>query len=167
MQVLPLGYQEWKYIKVSLLAKCFAFENTEIAFVISPSLATPFAISETPCQSLAEAFSVPTSTVSCSSISPLLIFPSHPQFHIEFVSRSPPPTTQSHLERWSLVYFTRPGNDVRLRALTDESAIIAEAVEKSGAMADTGSTAGDWFARRIKNQRIKNRTVRFLTYSWV
>ncbi|KAF8191254.1 hypothetical protein BJ912DRAFT_964681 [Pholiota molesta] len=70
----------------------------------------------------------------------------------------PPPGAQAGLERWSLVYFTRPGNSVVLRALVDQSPIIAEAVksvpEKNF---DTGTTSFDWFSRRIKNQRINNR----------
>jgi hypothetical protein len=50
---------------------------------------------------------------------------------------------------------------VQLRALEDESSVIAETVQKSedpekyrGA-----ATSSEWFARRIKNQRLKNRTV--------
>ena len=47
-----------------------------------------------------------------------------------------------------------------LRPLSDESPMIAEAVAKlPPGKYDTGATAKDWFARRIKNQRIKNRTV--------
>ena len=44
--------------------------------------------------------------------------------------------------------------------------MIAEAVAKlPPGKYDTGATAKDWFARRIKNQRIKNRTVcRSFTY---
>ncbi|TRM63088.1 hypothetical protein BD626DRAFT_569149 [Schizophyllum amplum] len=76
----------------------------------------------------------------------------------------PPPSTQAHLPRWSLVFFSRPGNGQVLRALTDESTMIRDAVEAKRARGedvsgyDTGSTAFDWFARRIRNQRIKNRT---------
>ncbi|KAF8646252.1 hypothetical protein AX16_007309 [Volvariella volvacea WC 439] len=79
----------------------------------------------------------------------------------------PPPGLQGAYERWSLVYFTRPGNSVVLRALVDESPIIAEAVTKAQQAAEsggenltnfeTGSTAAEWFARRIKYQRISNR----------
>jgi hypothetical protein len=72
----------------------------------------------------------------------------------------PPPAPQAGIERYSLVYFTRPGNSIILRALVDESPLIAEAVscglEKNY---ETGSTALEWFSRRIKNQRIKNRKV--------
>ncbi|EMD41147.1 hypothetical protein CERSUDRAFT_80784 [Gelatoporia subvermispora B] len=72
----------------------------------------------------------------------------------------PPPKEQGNYERWSLVFFTRPGNSIELRPLADESRLIAEAVEKlpSRDTLFTGATAKDWFARRIKNQRIKNRT---------
>ncbi|KAF8974254.1 hypothetical protein BDZ97DRAFT_1899988 [Flammula alnicola] len=70
----------------------------------------------------------------------------------------PPPGAQAGLERWSLVYFTRPGNSVILRALVDQSPIVAEAVSRTPDKDfDTGATSLDWFSRRIKNQRIKNR----------
>ena len=71
-----------------------------------------------------------------------------------------PPGNQAELERWSLVFFTRPGNSVPLRALVEDSPIIAEAVKNAPADKhfETGVTAYEWFVRRIKNQRIKNRT---------
>ncbi|KAG1800459.1 uncharacterized protein HD556DRAFT_1343976 [Suillus plorans] len=69
-----------------------------------------------------------------------------------------PPGVQAEYERWSLVFFTRPGNSKVLRALVDSSHIIAEAVKKRPEKNfETGSTAAEWFARRIKNQRINNR----------
>ena len=79
-----------------------------------------------------------------------------------FTYHSPPPREQSKYERWSLVFFTRPGNTHELRAMTDESPMIADAVAKAQNpdMYHTGASAGDWFTRRIKNQRLKNRTVR-------
>jgi len=74
----------------------------------------------------------------------------------------PPPGAQAAFERWSQVFFTRPGNSVILRPLSDESPIIAEAVSKlSDERRETltpGVTADDWFNRRIRNQRIKNRS---------
>ncbi|TBU22663.1 Clavaminate synthase-like protein [Dichomitus squalens] len=71
----------------------------------------------------------------------------------------PPPKEQGKYERWSLVFFTRPGNSVLLRPLSDESPMIAEAIAKLPfGKYNTGATAKDWFARRIRNQRIKNRT---------
>lgn len=64
-------------------------------------------------------------------------------------------------ERWSLVFFTRPAYTEKLRALVDESPLISEAVAKAGnpATFNPDATAKEWFARRIKNQRIKNRKV--------
>ncbi|OAX37523.1 Clavaminate synthase-like protein [Rhizopogon vinicolor AM-OR11-026] len=71
----------------------------------------------------------------------------------------PPPGAQVEYERWSLVFFTRPGNSGVLHALVDSSPLIAEAVKKQpDRNFETGSTAAAWFARRIKNQRINNRT---------
>lgn len=82
---------------------------------------------------------------------------------------SAPPGDQANYERWSLVYFTRPGNSVELRALTDESPAIAEAVSKASdpTVYQTGSTAEQWFARRIKNQRIKNRMARISCFGLI
>jgi hypothetical protein len=57
------------------------------------------------------------------------------------------------------VFFTRPGNSVVLRALAEKSDSISETVKSTpGKSFDTGATSKDWFARRVKNQRIKNRT---------
>ncbi|RDB30721.1 hypothetical protein Hypma_005943 [Hypsizygus marmoreus] len=70
----------------------------------------------------------------------------------------PPPGYQSTLIRWSLVFFTRPGNSVPLRALVEDSPIVAEAVAKHPEKDfETGSTSYEWFSRRIKYQRINNR----------
>ena len=72
----------------------------------------------------------------------------------------PPPGTQGEYERWSLVFFTRPGNSGVLRALVENSPLIADAVGgHPDRNFDTGSTAAKWFARRIKYQRINNRQV--------
>ncbi|KAJ7600575.1 hypothetical protein C8J56DRAFT_1010430 [Mycena floridula] len=72
----------------------------------------------------------------------------------------PPPGDQVTHERWSLVFFTRPGDSIKLRALAEESPMIAEAVANNPDKAkfETGATSIEWFTRRIKNQRIKNRT---------
>ncbi|KAF5343657.1 hypothetical protein D9758_014697 [Tetrapyrgos nigripes] len=78
----------------------------------------------------------------------------------------PPPGQQSTLDRWSLVFFFRPGNSVQLRALTDQSPLIAEAVndaienDSEWAMKtfNPGQTAEEWFVRRVKYQRVNNRT---------
>ncbi|KAG2128240.1 hypothetical protein DEU56DRAFT_872694 [Suillus clintonianus] len=71
----------------------------------------------------------------------------------------PPPGAQAEYERWSLAFFTRPGNSKVLRALVESSHIIAEAVKRQpDRNFETGSTAVEWFARRIQNHRINNRT---------
>ncbi|KAK0450457.1 uncharacterized protein EV420DRAFT_735793 [Desarmillaria tabescens] len=70
----------------------------------------------------------------------------------------PPPGAQSHLDRWSLVFFTRPGNSVILRALVEDSPLIADTVHNTpGKNFETGQTAKEWFARRVKYQRLNNR----------
>ncbi|KAN0073676.1 hypothetical protein V8E55_012153 [Tylopilus felleus] len=70
----------------------------------------------------------------------------------------PPPGIQGDCERWSLVFFTRPGNSQILRALVEDSPLIADAVQKRPEKNfNTDSNAADWFARRIKYQRINNR----------
>jgi len=71
----------------------------------------------------------------------------------------PPPKEQAKFERYSLVFFTRASDDVELRALVDDSPLIAEAVANAP-NAQTrfwpGVTAKDWLQRRVRNQRIKN-----------
>ncbi|KAF8890133.1 hypothetical protein BD779DRAFT_1518485 [Infundibulicybe gibba] len=70
----------------------------------------------------------------------------------------PPPGAQAYHERWSLVFFSRPGDNVKLHALTDASPMIAEAVNQHPEKNfNPDSTASEWFARRIRNQRINNR----------
>ena len=69
----------------------------------------------------------------------------------------PPPGPQAGIERYSLVYFTRPGNSVILRALVDESPLISEAVSRDTENNyETGSTALEWLSRRMKSRKIKN-----------
>ncbi|THH03266.1 hypothetical protein EW145_g6394 [Phellinidium pouzarii] len=74
----------------------------------------------------------------------------------------PPPGAQGAYTRWSVVYFTRPGKDVRLRALAEESAMIKDNIgrmsPKDRAKYDPNTTAGEWSARRIKFLSTKNRT---------
>ena len=94
------------------------------------------------------------SPVSCSRLA-LVLRPSP-------LAHSPAPGAQAAYERWSLAYFTRPGNSVELRALTDKSALIAEAVARApdACIFATGQTSFEWFTRRIKNQRTRNQKVR-------
>ncbi|KAG7092079.1 hypothetical protein E1B28_008458 [Marasmius oreades] len=72
----------------------------------------------------------------------------------------PPPGAQANYERWSQVFFTRPGNSVILDPLSSLSPVIANAVQRNKEKHSNagGATAQEWFTRRIKNQRIKNRT---------
>ncbi|KAF8997622.1 hypothetical protein BDQ17DRAFT_1508640 [Cyathus striatus] len=70
----------------------------------------------------------------------------------------PPPGEQPKFERWSLFFFTRPGDSVILRPLTCESDIIADAVAKDPTeQLDGGRTTAEWPMRRIRNQRINDR----------
>jgi len=69
-----------------------------------------------------------------------------------------PPGEQAAFPRWSLAWLSRPSDPVNLRALVDKSDKVAEAVKsKPGQSFETGSTAGEWFARRVKNARLSNR----------
>jgi hypothetical protein len=81
------------------------------------------------------------------------------------LSCSTPPGAQANYERWSLVFFTRPGNSVLLEPLAQQSPMIAAAVaEAPRNKFNTGSTSLQWFSRRIKNQRVANRTVRHVAW---
>ncbi|KAJ6512521.1 Clavaminate synthase-like protein [Mycena sanguinolenta] len=70
-----------------------------------------------------------------------------------------PPGAQGSLPRFSLVYFTRPNSSVLLRALTNESSMIAEAVKSSSNPKDfdpgPGVTAGEWVTQRSRNERLQ------------
>jgi hypothetical protein len=74
--------------------------------------------------------------------------------------RRPPPKAQASYDRWSLVFFTRPGDSIPLEPLTKESTLIVEAAARApeGRYA-TGVMAGEWFLRRTRNRRIKNQSV--------
>ncbi|EMD39821.1 hypothetical protein CERSUDRAFT_46315 [Gelatoporia subvermispora B] len=72
----------------------------------------------------------------------------------------PPPGEQNKYERQSLVYFTRPEDDVILRPLVD-SPVIAAAVSKNPEKDwDKGVTAQDWVSRRTKARKAVNYEVR-------
>ncbi|OSD01896.1 Clavaminate synthase-like protein [Trametes coccinea BRFM310] len=72
----------------------------------------------------------------------------------------PPPGEQAHYARWSLVYFTRPGDSVLLRALGEHSSMIAKAVEDAPEhlrkIFESPQTSQEWFTRRVKNMRTNN-----------
>uniref|UniRef100_A0A8H8CK73 Fe2OG dioxygenase domain-containing protein n=1 Tax=Psilocybe cubensis TaxID=181762 RepID=A0A8H8CK73_PSICU len=62
----------------------------------------------------------------------------------------PPPGAQAGYDRWSLVYFSRPTNDVYLKALVNESAYIAEAVQNAEDrdVYFPKMTAAQWFVKK-------------------
>lgn len=78
----------------------------------------------------------------------------------------PPPGAQARLDRWSVVFFTRPGYDAPLLALTEDSDMIRDVVDKKSLEEQSkyfpNATAGEWFARRIKYNKLNNRKVRTL-----
>ncbi|KAK0436288.1 hypothetical protein EV421DRAFT_1981386 [Armillaria borealis] len=70
----------------------------------------------------------------------------------------PPSGPQAHLHRWSLVFFTRPGDFVILRASVENGPLIADAVRNTPEkIFEKGQTAKEWFSRRDKYQRVNNR----------
>lgn len=74
-----------------------------------------------------------------------------------------PPGAQYDYTRWSMVYHTRPGKGVKVHPLTEESEMIREAVEhmqpEQREKFNPNLTAGEWYARRIKNLRTANTKV--------
>ena len=77
----------------------------------------------------------------------------------------PPPGAQGDLPRWSMVYQTRPAHHAQLRAFSTESPLVRVALEQmppeERAKYNPNATAGEWFARRIKNFRVENHKVDF------
>ena len=70
---------------------------------------------------------------------------------------SPPPKEQAQYERYSVVFFTRPNDTVKLRALADQSEAIAAAVSRAPpGKYSPGETAQEWLMRRVKAQRATN-----------
>lgn len=72
-----------------------------------------------------------------------------------------PPDLQAAFDRWSLVFFTRPGDDISLRALVDDSEMVKKAIDGMDAsLAEKyfpGVNANEWFVRRSTGRRVKNR----------
>ncbi|PPQ77894.1 hypothetical protein CVT25_015381 [Psilocybe cyanescens] len=74
----------------------------------------------------------------------------------------PPPGAQAGHERWSLVYFVRPTNDVYLEALVNQSALVAEASQNvDKATYFPGLTAAQWFVKKQTQYRTDKDKVRF------
>ncbi|PPR01670.1 hypothetical protein CVT24_001499 [Panaeolus cyanescens] len=66
----------------------------------------------------------------------------------------PPPGAQADFERWSLVYFARPTNDVYLEPLVEKSVMIKDAANSSEANINNPKmTAGQWFVKRQTQHR--------------
>lgn len=69
----------------------------------------------------------------------------------------PPPGEQSRFPRYSITFFTRPCWDVVLHALRESPVIAAAEARAPEGQYETGSTAGEWVARRVRNLRKRNR----------
>ncbi|GJJ08947.1 hypothetical protein Clacol_003167 [Clathrus columnatus] len=69
-----------------------------------------------------------------------------------------PPGDQSKFERFSIVFFFRPGNSVLLNALSKESSLIKAAVDRAvdPKVFNTGATALEWLSRRVTYRRAVN-----------
>lgn len=155
--MLPPGYTEWQYVKVRGLFVPIKSQRLTISTAVAGSRhlqrrRLPRHIQRWDSEIQHASRGVRPHP---SSLLPQRTFRLSPSLF------SPPPREQSKFERWSLVFFTRPDSSVGMRALTEQSPLIADAVAKAShpEAFDPNSNAGEWFARRIKNQRIKNRTV--------
>ncbi|KAH8094719.1 Clavaminate synthase-like protein [Cristinia sonorae] len=70
----------------------------------------------------------------------------------------PPPGDQARFARFSVAFFTRPGDHVPLRHLADKSRIIASSVARAPeGQYEPGTTASEWTSRRIRTLRLKSR----------
>lgn len=113
-----------------------------------------FATLVTPCQYLVEVFFVLISIELCEFLCIIL----YQDANTNLTSSAPGP--QGSQPRLSVVYFSRPANHVILRALVEESRMIAEVVKKTPERSfETGSTSKDWVERRVKYLRANNRKV--------
>ncbi len=159
LQVLPPGADEWNYVKVGQC--CIRFGFLRRAYLFSQCPGMPFAISAMRWRSSALASCTQIFTESCKSLYQLPLSSSpRPDLTSWVPIRRPPPKAQASFDRWSLVFFTRPGHSVPLAPLTEESTLIAEAAARAPeSRYATSVTAGEWFRRRIQNRRVKNRRV--------
>lgn len=72
----------------------------------------------------------------------------------------PPPGAQGAYTRWSCVLFSRPASNVLLRALEEGDAVkeaLLRMTPEERARYNPGVTQGEWYVRRVKNSRLKNR----------
>lgn len=155
LQVLPPGSKQWKYVKVSRCSPIPTRESTLKDVPTSPSPDTLSATLVILSPSSAVASCARTYTALCTSFRPSSFLT--PSCHvINDNEHRPPPKDQAAFERWSVVFFTRPGEGQLLTPLASESTMIAEAAAGRPELT-TDSTAGEWYVRRITNQRLKNR----------
>jgi hypothetical protein len=114
-----------------------------LAYLRTPVIAfTRFTLSS------AEAFCVLTFVTSCAyqCVQP------RPTDRSKNRIYSPPLGAQCNQERRSLVFFTHPEYSVVLRALTEDSQMVVEAVKKSPEKNfETGSTSYEWFTKENWN----------------
>ena len=100
------------------------------------------------------AFCTPTSTASCEHC---ILVRRMPRWLMLARALSPPPKEQAQYDRYSVVFFTRPNDNVELRALADQNETIAEAVARAPPGKYTpGVTSEEWQVRRFKARRIAN-----------
>lgn len=70
----------------------------------------------------------------------------------------PAPGEQAYHTRWSVVFFLRPGGDIMLHALTEESSTVADAIacmtEEDRKKFYPNQTASEWHARRVKGRKV-------------
>lgn len=64
-----------------------------------------------------------------------------------------PPGEQAGSDRMSLVYFSRPEDEILLKALT-ESEVIRRAREEQGGKEEEDVTAKEWILRRALQRRV-------------
>ncbi|TFK36479.1 Clavaminate synthase-like protein [Crucibulum laeve] len=67
----------------------------------------------------------------------------------------PPPLEQAQYDRWSLVYFHRPANSIRLKPLAEDSPLIAEALAaaEDQSQFDAMVTMKEWYAIKYNRGR--------------
>ncbi|KAL5485846.1 hypothetical protein ACEPAI_6888 [Sanghuangporus weigelae] len=71
----------------------------------------------------------------------------------------PPPGVQGTYPRWSVVFFCRPGHNIKLNALEESPVVRAALVRKSPEEKEKykpNVTQGEWYNRRIIKQRASN-----------
>lgn len=153
---MPPDSDKWLYIKVR-----HPFTSTREFTLIRHRCEQPIA-GHVVCN-IGDALAIFSGGILRSNVHRVMCAPVLPSLVSLLMWYRPPPGEQSCLERYSISFFTRPGNDVVLKSLGDKSGLVASAVANAPeGQYDTSATSGEWIARRIRRLRIKNRTVRTL-----